>query len=202
MSQVSVVPLDHVHTCSSDGSHHVHIHAGHYELADSGMTQVVQQIWREYCGRSMARALVLRGLSSTLLGWVARAITEREQGDSLPPESIMVQRLRALIEAHYLEHWQVTDYARALSVSTTHLSRLAKRATGSSAQGLIEGRLLREARRHLAFTHLSISTIAYALGYSDPAYFSRVFTRDAGLSPKAFRQQLQGQIEMARLSPK
>ena len=49
---------------------------------------------------------------------------------------------------------------------------------------------MKEARRNLAYTHLSISTIAYSLGYTDPAYFSRVFTRDAGISPKAFRSQI------------
>ncbi|WP_265282906.1 helix-turn-helix domain-containing protein [Verminephrobacter aporrectodeae] len=48
---------------------------------------------------------------------------------------------------------------------------------------------MREARRNLACTHLSIATIAYALGYADPAYFSRAFTRDAGLSPRSFRTQ-------------
>jgi AraC family transcriptional activator of pobA len=74
-------------------------------------------------------------------------------------------------------------------------------ATGHSAQHLIEARLLREARRHLAFTHLSISTIAYALGFTDPAYFSRVFSRDTGLSPKAFRNQLLGPSDGANLSP-
>jgi AraC family transcriptional activator of pobA len=169
--------------------------------ADAGMTQVVQQIWREYCGRSLARALVLRGLSSTLLGWVARVMAERDQIGVHGPESETVRRLRSLIEEHFLEHWLVADYARALSISPTHLSRLAKNATGHSAQHLIEARLLREARRHLAFTHLSISTIAYALGFTDPAYFSRVFSRDTGLSPKAFRNQLLGPSDGANLSP-
>jgi AraC family transcriptional activator of pobA len=49
---------------------------------------------------------------------------------------------------------------------------------------------MREARRNLAYTHLSISTIAYSLGYGDPAYFTRVFKRDAGVSPKAFREKI------------
>jgi len=82
------------------------------------------------------------------------------------------------------------DYARALAVSPTHLSRVARAATGVSAQRLIEARLMREARRNLAYTHLGVATIAYTLGYADPAYFTRAFTRDAGLSPRAFRAQV------------
>ena len=152
--------------------------------------QAMGQVWQEFSGRAKARALVLRGLSATLLGWVARAIEDHSPGDTAAPESSLVQRLEALIEAHFLEHWQVADYARALAVSPTHLSRVARATTGVSAQRLIEARLMREARRNLAYTHLGVATIAYTLGYADPAYFTRAFTRDAGLSPRAFRAQV------------
>lgn len=147
-------------------------------------------IWQEFSGCAKSRALVLRGLSATLLGWVARAIEDHSPEGAAAPQSSLVQRLQALIEAHFLEHWQVADYARALAVSPTHLSRVARAATGVSAQRLIEARLMREARRNLAYTHLGVATIAYTLGYADPAYFTRAFTRDAGLSPRAFRAQV------------
>lgn len=158
--------------------------------ASPPISQAMGQIWQEFSGRAKARALVLRGLSATLLGWVARAIEDHSPGDTAAPESSLVQRLEALIEAHFLEHWQVADYARALAVSPTHLSRVARATTGVSAQRLIEARLMREARRNLAYTHLGVATIAYTLGYADPAYFTRAFTRDAGLSPRSFRAQV------------
>ena len=150
----------------------------------------MSQIWQEFSEQAKARALVLRGLSAVLLGWVARHIQPEASKESQASAARVVQKFKSLIDAHFLEHWQVSDYAKALSISATHLSRLARASTGSSAMRLIEARIMREARRNLAYTNLSISTIAYTLGYSDPAYFSRVFTRDAGLSPKAFRAQI------------
>jgi Helix-turn-helix domain len=78
--------------------------------------------------------------------------------------------------------------------SPQHLDRLTRAATGDSALRLIEARTIREARRHLAYTNLSIATIAYALGYADPAYFTRAFTRDAGVSPRIVRAQLSGAV--------
>ena len=158
--------------------------------ADKFTHQIVHQIWREFSSQEKSRALVLRGLSSVLLGWVSRHLqTQRVQiRKQADPE--LIQRFKDLIEDHYLAHWRVNDYAKALSISPTHLSRLSRSATGNSALRLIEARLMREARRNLAYTSLSISNIAYALGYNDPAYFSRVFARDSGLSPKAFRQQI------------
>ena len=157
--------------------------------ADPWVTQTVHQIWLEFSAQEKARALVLRGLSGVLLGWIARQLQE-ETSEAKLNESALVQRFKALIEQNYTAHWTVNQYAKALSISPTHLSRLTRSANGISALRMIEARLMREARRNLAYTNLSISTIAYALGFSDPAYFSRVFTRDAGVSPKVFRSQI------------
>ena len=157
--------------------------------ADPLITQTLHQIWLEFSAQEKARALVLRGLSGILLGWIARQLQE-ETSDAKLNESALVQHFKALIEQNYTAHWTVNQYAKALSISPTHLSRLTRSANGISALRMIEARLMREARRNLAYTNLSISTIAYALGFSDPAYFSRVFTRDAGVSPKVFRSQI------------
>ena len=88
------------------------------------------------------------------------------------------------------EHWTVSDYAKALSITPTHLSRLARSATGHAASHLILDRVIREARRNLVYTNLPVSTIAYALGFSDPAYFSRLFSGATGLSPRGFRDKV------------
>ncbi len=151
---------------------------------------MMARIWSEFSGQAKARALVLRGLSASLLGWVARQVTHTEPSAAALSDSNVVQRFVALLELHFLEHWQVSDYAKALAISPTHLSRLVRAASGQSALRMIEARIMREARRNLAYTHLSISTIAYSLGYADPAYFTRVFKRDAGVSPKAFRDNI------------
>ena len=161
-------------------------------MAPPALQLVMQHIWEEFSGRSKARALVLRGLSATLLGMLARAIAEEAPRPNKLRDLDLVQRFRALIQEHFSHRWGVADYAAALSVSPTHLSRVTRTATGDSALRLIEARTLREARRYLAYTNLNISTIAYALGFSDPAYFTRTFARDGGQSPSAFRAQLDG----------
>jgi len=136
--------------------------------------------------------LVLRGLSSTLLGLVARAMGDGTPSHANFRELDLIQRFKALIQERFLERWAVADYAAALAVSPTHLSRLARAATGNSALQLIEARTIREARRYLAYTNLNVSTIAYTLGFKDPAYFTRAFTRAGGISPRLFRAQIAG----------
>lgn len=150
-----------------------------------------------FAARNPARALVLRGLCATLLGLAAQALGELtlatrvanlDASDQQP--SPLLQRFEALLELHHLAHWSVADYARALAISPTHLSRITRAATGASASRLIHERLMREARSQLAYTRLRVKTVADALGFADPAHFTRVFTRHAGVSPRRYRDRL------------
>lgn len=58
---------------------------------------------------------------------------------------------------------------------------------GHFTQQVLHARLLVEAKRQLLYTVRSSSTIAYGLGFKDPAYFSRFFKRATGKNPREFR---------------
>ena len=152
----------------------------------------MEQIFVEFAERRFARAHVLRGLSSVLVGLVAREIAFKSVTRDSVSKADLLDQFEALLEQHYLEHWTVADYAGALGITPTHLSRLTREASGYSASHLILERVVREARRNLVYTNLPISTVAYALGFNDPAYFSRLFSGATGLSPRSFRDKVQG----------
>ena len=156
------------------------------------MRATMKQIFAEFAGRNFARAHVLRALSASLIGFVARELM-RGKPDNGVSDSLLFRRFEALLEQHHLERWSVSDYAAALSITATHLNRLTRAATGDTASHLILNRMIREARRNLVYTNLPVSTIAYTLGFDDPAYFSRIYAAATGLSPRAFRAQLHGE---------
>lgn len=151
----------------------------------------MKQIFAEHAARNFGRAHMLRALSAAMIGLVARALTS-ESGGNGTADSNLFRRFEAFLEEHHLERWSVADYAQALSITPTHLNRVTRAATGDTASHLILNRLIREARRNLVYTNLPVSTIGYALGFEDPAYFSRVYAAATGLSPRAFRAQLHG----------
>lgn len=158
---------------------------------DRVLRGLARQVWREFTGQDAARALVLRGLCATLLGLVARALASQPHPQSLDAATPrLFSRFEALLEEHVTEQWKVARYADALGVSPTHLSRVARAITGLPASGVVDQRLMREARRLLAYTSMSITTVAYALGFGDPAHFTRSFSRLFGCSPRAFRARL------------
>lgn len=152
--------------------------------------KVIKDIFNEYPTRHFARAQILRALSGVLVGLVARAMNVEAPQQARSINQLHL-RFETLIEAHYHQHWKVADYASLLAVTPTHLSRIMRRATGRSASAAIEERIIREARRNLAYSNLLISEIAYQLGFSDPAYFSRVFARATGLPPREFRARIE-----------
>ena len=95
-----------------------------------------------------------------------------------------------LIEQDYMHHHQLTFYATKIGISTAHLNAVCREFVQRSALDLIHARIMLEAKRNLVYTSLTIKTVAEMLGFADPAYFTRFFKRQAGLSPKEFRQQL------------
>jgi AraC family transcriptional activator of pobA len=152
----------------------------------------MKQIFTEFVGREFGRAQVLRSLSAVLIGLVARQLALDAKKRAVADNGIF-RRFEALVEQHHLKHWRASDYAKALSITPTHLNRITRASTGDTASHLILNRIVLEARRNLAYTNLPVSTIAYMLGFDDPAYFSRIYTTATGLSPRAFRNRVHGE---------
>jgi AraC family transcriptional activator of pobA len=102
-----------------------------------------------------------------------------------------VQRYRALIELHLRRHQPLGFYAAQQQVTSDHLSRNCRAASGLSALDLLHDRVLLEARRLLAYTSAPVAEVARDLGFDDPSYFSRFFARRAGHAPQDYRAALQ-----------
>jgi AraC-like DNA-binding protein len=82
----------------------------------------------------------------------------------------------------------VAAYAREIATSEAALRKACVRVAGQSPTQLVQGRMLIEAERQLRYTGMSITQIAYYLGFEDPGYFSRFFAKGMGASPRSFRR--------------
>ena len=78
--------------------------------------------------------------------------------------------------------------ADKLNVSPNYLSVLLKVLTGQSTQQHIHDKLIEKAKEKLSTTDLSVSEIAYELGFEHPQSFSKLFKTKTNLSPLEFRQ--------------
>jgi AraC-like DNA-binding protein len=82
----------------------------------------------------------------------------------------------------------VTDVAALLHISPKYLSSLLRMHTGQNTQHHIHEKLIERAKERIATSELSMSEIAYELGFEHLQSFSRLFKAKTQLSPMAFRQ--------------
>jgi AraC family transcriptional activator of pobA len=85
----------------------------------------------------------------------------------------------------------VNAIASTLNMSTRYMSDLLKQETGKTSIELIHIFLIAEAKNLLKGSDRNVTEVAYALGFENMPYFSRLFKREIGLSPQQYKKQLQ-----------
>jgi AraC-like DNA-binding protein/GAF domain-containing protein len=102
--------------------------------------------------------------------------------------SVLTDRAVAYVHEHYGEPITRSDLAAVLGVSENYLTDLFHREMGTSLWTYLNRHRVKQAKALLVSTELKITDIAAQAGFDDPAYFSRVFRRCTGRSPRAFRK--------------
>lgn len=109
------------------------------------------------------------------------------------PESVgnkqteLIRQFNILVEQHFREYHQVSDYADMLYKSPKTLSNVFAEAGHKAPLEMIHYRIALEAKRLLKKTDKFAKEIAYELGFEEPAHFSRFFKKETGMAPSAFR---------------
>jgi len=102
-------------------------------------------------------------------------------------ENEVVKQVNEFVEKNMnLEKLNTSIVAKELAISRAHLWRIYKSETGMSLGDYIRDRKLQKASAMLLTGKYRISDIAYELGYADPRYFSRWFTKGYGMSPTQY----------------
>ncbi len=83
----------------------------------------------------------------------------------------------------------VTEHASRHGMTPAGLRTAVRRSAGCSPKDYLLGIRLGRAKELLAATELPVAAVARRVGYDDPAYFSRLFTRRVGMAPVRFRAQ-------------
>lgn len=133
------------------------------------------------------RAAVESALMALMVMVLRQAPLGVAQSPGTTRQAALVARLRERIEERFRQREPVALHARALGTSLTALRQACATVANSSPAQMLDDRALLEARRLLLYSQLSVAEVAYAVGFDDPAYFSRFFARHVGQPPRVWR---------------
>jgi signal transduction histidine kinase/DNA-binding response OmpR family regulator len=117
-------------------------------------------------------------------------LPEDVANENNPQEEAFLQKLRLEVE-QLLNHpnLDVSLLCRSMGMSRTQLHRKLSAVAAMSTTQFIRNVRYQKAKQLLRKTDLSIAEIAYDVGFSDPAYFTRMFKKELGLTPTEFREK-------------
>lgn len=120
---------------------------------------------------------------------ISQYLAQAKPADKLSRFETTTKIFRELLERNYLQLKRPAEYAEKLNISTPYLNECVKNTTGYPVSYHIQQRVILEAKRLLYYSDRSVKEIAAELGYDDYPYFSRLFTKVAGMSALTFRNK-------------
>lgn len=159
--------------------------------AQQELNMILDSMQREMESDIPAHDRATRHYLGLLSVWLERQAV-RAAPETPKPDAArkLVARYTALMERDFRNGTGVGDFATALGVTPTHLTRCCRTACGRSAIEVLQDRRIFEARKLLAETKMPVAKIGEALGFTSPAYFTRAFQHLTGRSPTAFRREI------------
>lgn len=130
----------------------------------------------------------------TLFQWLFLLVFRRAnqgRGDELSTDHRAIryfQDFQKSIKRSFQDAKTIVTYARELKITPVHLNRVCHQVVGMSALQVVHDFLIQQAKTYLRGTDYSISEITYFLNLKDPAYFTRFFKRQTGMTPSDFRR--------------
>ncbi|KAA2266555.1 AraC family transcriptional regulator [Solihabitans fulvus] len=149
--------------------------------------RLVTELHDEYrCGDEGTES-VLRALLHVL---IVRAARLPEVPGAAPPAraGAVAEEFTQLMGRTDLALWSVHAFAQRIGVTPGYLAEAVRATTGRTPSELVREARIREAKRLLAGTDLTVRQVARRTGFTDPAYFCRFFRRETGLRPGDFRR--------------
>jgi two-component system response regulator YesN len=103
-------------------------------------------------------------------------------------ETELAKSVEVYLQENYRGPYSLERLASSFGCKPAYLLRLYRKVTGHTpTQDLIRLRIEKAKRLLVGHPHIEIKQVAAAVGYEDPLYFSRVFKKETGVNPSAFK---------------
>lgn len=100
-----------------------------------------------------------------------------------------IKRVAGYLERHYDQKLTLANLSSLFNMSSRHLNRIFKEETGKTVVEYIHHIRISRAKKLLTESDAKIIAVALDVGYDDPAFFTRLFTRKVGCPPGRYREK-------------
>lgn len=134
---------------------------------------------------------IINNLANVFIGIIAEQYAENQEYllNSKSRAALIAYQFKKMLAVNFKTIKSPTQYAQNLNYSLSHLNESVKTTTGFPVSYWIHQQIILEAKRMLYHTDMDVKEIAFSLGYEDHTYFSRLFSKQTGMSPNAFRRK-------------
>jgi AraC-like DNA-binding protein len=158
------------------------------ELAGD-MAIILEKLLKEYTNVDLFRQELLKRYFKIFLIYLGRQYDALD-GHDLQARSLgLVQKFMESLNTNFKTKRMVAEYARELAVTPNYLNETVKKSTGYPASHHIRQRIALEAKRQAAYSDVCMKEIAYYLGFSDSAHFSKFFKNTTGMNFSEFKKE-------------
>jgi len=158
--------------------------------AQAELTHRLEAIQREATSPAPHTDDALRAHGALLSVSLRRFLAAQDQPPRPSGALRLAEAYASLVTCHYASAMGVADYAQMLGVTTPHLSRSCKEASGLTAADILTARELYAARDLIERSDMSLKQIAKTLNFGSAAYFSRFIVKHTGKSPSSLRKSV------------
>lgn len=149
---------------------------------------IFKDLQSEFEANQLFNSEILQSYLNILLLKCRRLFVANNESQQDTASQLPLQKFIRVLEKHYGKFHQVQDYAQLMELTPQQLNDITKSTMGKTASEMIQERIILEAKRLLLHTGMSAKEIAYALNFSDPAYFSRFFKNQTSYTPNEFKK--------------
>lgn len=140
----------------------------------------------------MAAAGSLAAFRQTMIDLLQKAASLREETRSPVKNGHVISRAERYVAENFCDPGiSLNSVAKYVGLSAAHFSTVFSQTTGRSFVNYLTSMRIERAKKLLAQTNMKLSAIAMEIGYNEPNYFSHVFRKMEGISPKEYRSRAQ-----------
>jgi len=155
--------------------------------AEPAIKEIAVLMIKEYENQFALGIELLKRYFRIFLIYLSRQTDETSKAAIQSRESGLLNAFMEMLEHNFKEKKMVADYAGKLCVTPNYLNRVIKKNTGFPARHHIKQRVLLEAKRLGRYSNAGMKQIAYSLGFSDSAHFSKFFKSGSGTNFSEFK---------------